>query len=68
MAEEMLPTPSVGRMVHYKESNRCIAAIITAVFGGSVTLEIHPPMVHAWSDTGMEQGTENGEWHWPERV
>lgn len=72
MAEDMLPKPSVGRIVHYNYVGTCYAAIITSVrqSNDSVSLTVYPPLAHSFNVDNAPHGanSDEGTWHWPERV
>lgn len=77
-----MPTPSVGRIVHYRSygtpggeyTAECRAAIITEVSPSSVGLCVLNPTGMffnrgVFQDEGDEDGRhDGGTWHWPERV
>lgn len=58
------PTPTVGRIVHYK-SGEMLAAIVTSVQeNGSLNLLVAYPS--GWTPkTGILEGVEDGTWSWP---
>lgn len=63
--------PSISRDVHIKILDRCVAAKITDVYeDGTVALFLFPPPDLALSPCvrGAEEGNEETQWHWPERV
>lgn len=69
--------PSIGRIVHYVFTDPdkgflCRAAIITEVSGDeSVGLSVHfPHGVAFYNDVPFNDGriSEDGTWHWPERI
>jgi hypothetical protein len=62
MAEDMIPKPGVGKIIHYQETTHCVAAIITEVVGGEDNEVNTTPYVQ------RKFGTSPGTWHWPERV
>lgn len=75
-----MPTPSVGRIVHYvsygtpkgEYTSECRAAIVTAVRENSeyVDLAVLNP-TGLFFDRSLEHSEEDhkgGTWHWPERV
>lgn len=68
--------PSVGRIVHYVNSNNSenkdhLAAVITKVNLGSFTVGlciINPTEISFEQEVPMSLETkEEGTWHWPER-
>jgi hypothetical protein len=77
MAEDMLPMPSVCRMVHYRDddNDRCIAAVITEVSSEELNVV---SLLCFYPDDGeyahprkfaVPLGSNKGRtWHWPERV
>lgn len=79
MAEEMIPMPSVGRIVHYRDEGSCIAAIITEVVVTEdavrkpttfISLCTFFPDDSRYSPRRfmVPQGLTDKTWHWPERV
>jgi hypothetical protein len=77
-----MPQPSVGRIVHYTDSEgQCQAAVITQVRNGYVTaLTVFPPHFGPYPELGTADGNEkfyfdvedcyawrSYTWHWPER-
>jgi hypothetical protein len=70
MAEDMIPKPGVGKIIHYQETTHCVAAIITEVVGGEDN-EVIMTLFGILNTTPYVQrkfGTSPGTWHWPERV
>lgn len=75
MAEEMMPKPSVNRMVHYRDTHyteKCLAACITEVTKDeddtpTVGLVVLYP-TGAEFIRGVYERDTNGAWHWPERA
>lgn len=75
MAEDMLPKPSVGRIVHYNHGGECVAAIVTNVWSripAGVRNPVDLTLFFASCTPEMKdeiiQGSTSGTWHWPERV
>jgi hypothetical protein len=59
----------VGRIVHFKTLNRCVASIVTDVHeNGTVDVQTFPPRDLAIGDQrNITESDTNGGWHWPER-
>lgn len=67
--------PSVGRIVHYLEDGKCLAALVTQVRESEVVetvdLAVFAPGVadhRPRKRVFLGEPTEGGTWHWPERV
>jgi hypothetical protein len=81
MAEDMMPRPSVCRMIHFREEGVCIAAVVTEVISDEKTgtpttnvgLRTFPPDNDTYAGMSpyrfnVPEGVDDGTWHWPERV
>lgn len=74
-----IPTPTVGRIVHYvsrgsadgRYLSTCRAAIVTAIEGEQIALAVLNPegLFFTQSDTphAISSPLTGGTWHWPER-
>lgn len=67
--ENLNPKPSVGRVVHFRDEEGCLAAIITNVRtdDDDVDLFVMSPSDY-WNESDVTLGDTHGTWHWPERV
>lgn len=63
-------TPSVGRIVHYKnEHGHLLAAIITCVWSDErVNLTVFYPDGSTAPVSSAARGDAPGQWNWPPRV
>jgi hypothetical protein len=77
-------TPSIGRIVHYVNNNRCYAAVVTNVWSNesvnlnimndaSFPIEDHllptaSPYSIVKANVQYSDTQETHTWHWPERV
>lgn len=72
------PTPSVGRIVHYKTRGSADGVFPPTVFASIIT-EVEAPDHSSVSlvtfgpngmrfEHGVTQGDEPGQWNWPPRV
>lgn len=76
MDQEKLPTPSIGRIVHYYEKlpGPAYAAIITQTWSETcVNLTVFPPTGNSYSVTSCQHehvagDPANRRWVWPHRV
>jgi len=69
---------SVARMVHFRFEGNCLAAICIGInktgnpnLGGFWSEAQTGPFAQShptWSFNNVPEGTEDGTWHWPERV
>lgn len=75
--------PSIGRIVHYKDSEgRIVPGIITGIVQGKTAESLHAVNVQLFYDMPQTEPrgatnitmasspgeAQNGEWYWPERV
>ncbi|MFJ4966071.1 hypothetical protein ACIP6P_27100 [Streptomyces sp. NPDC088729] len=75
-----IPTPTIGRIVHYvsrgsadsRYPSTCRAAIVTVVGGEQVGLAVFSSegLFFTMADTAHAESAPptGGTWHWPERV
>lgn len=73
-----MPTPSVGRIVHYvsygtpggEYTSQCRAAIVTEVRDeDTVSLAVlNPTGIFLNQGLGHDEDKSGGTWHWPEQV
>ena len=68
--ETRMDTPTVGRMLHYREApDECLAAVVTAVNeDASVNLAYWSAIGGARQIQNVSLGDGPGLAHWPERV
>ncbi len=76
-----MPNPTVGRIVHYRSGNACLAAVVAKIDEQEpariAVLHVIVPSgakttsrerdVRANQDWAADPGTANRTWHWPER-
>ena len=62
--------PSVGRIVHYHNTDGIQPALVTGVYqdGSHVDLQIFPRTRAPEIRLSVENGTAQGCWFWPPRV
>lgn len=63
-----MPTPSVGRIVHYNDKDTCRAAIITHADDDGILLTVFQVAGPAVQLNPTAEGTTRGTWHGPEQV
>lgn len=69
MLSSMEQKPSVGRVVHYKQGETTLAAIITKVWNDTcVNIAFFTEGGSCSPMTSVVQGTDAGQWSWPPRV
>lgn len=61
------PTPvQVGRVVHYRESQFCRAALVVAVGNDHLNVTVFPAETASpYLVRAVEQGPQVRDWHWP---
>lgn len=59
--------PTIGRIVHLRyDGQPCVPAVITEVNEYTCLLFVMQPRGTRWYFVAAPQGTEAGDWHWPE--